>query len=605
MGYGCEAVKKNQMSTGTWILEKSRFSDWLQDRRTQQDSRMIWISGKPGSGKSKLVENSRFSDWSQQDSIMLWFFGNPGSGKSTLLENSRFSDWLQQDRRMQQDSRIVWCSGNLGSRKSILMKYLVDDLRARKPLGNCSIVRIFISRNTGISQKSMVGLLRAIILQILEDFQDLIPVTFPRQWKSLQQKAPGLKLECSETVLWETLLEIMDHTVIPSTLYLFIDDVDNCDGSIQEVLNFIRTLVRHESINMRIKACFSSRFLSETGIEVEVISTIRLHEHNRPNIAKYVYDKIMSHSTNMFLISSNHVSQYLLRLLIDEIVENSSGYFLQMKLALDVALRDITIDEIVVEPSPNFSSILDSLQGVLRKHMVSISKEWYNKGDLSIPGCFPLIMIPRGLLEPNMDRRIRVPTEPQLGPLKAVEIQDGPVSFNRVTLHFSRRTASELFAGEKTAGIWNDLLRHNSTELLDVCLFQKPHDPPEDETITEVIVLFVCTDNSIEDHPVLKVPILKVPILTISTSTLHGTVHSNSPCVVESMASPYKKDAQFPYTAMTSDNCHNKALFGLKSSMVHCQDQPDYMALICICYPDTGNQCPVLVLRLLFTSPCL
>ncbi|XTI92119.1 hypothetical protein V2W45_1289157, partial [Cenococcum geophilum] len=417
MGYGCEAVMKNQMGTCSWIFENSRFSDWLQ-----QDRRIFWISGKPGSGKSTL------------------------------------------------------------------MKYLVDNLRARKSLGNCSIVGIFISRNTETSQISVVGLLRAIILQILEDFRDLIPVAFPRQWKSLQQKAPGLKFECSETVLWEALLEIMDHTVIPSSIYLFIDGVDNCDGSIREVLNFIRTLVKHESIGMRIKACFSSRSLSETGIETGVMSTIRLHEHNRPDIAKYVYDKIMSHSTNMSLISSNRASQYLLRLLIDEIVENSSGDFLRMN----------TIDEIVVEPSPNFSSILDSLQGVLQKHMVSISKKWYNKGDLSIPGCFPLIMIPRGLPEPCMDRRIRAPAEPQLGSLKAVEIQDGPVSFNRVTLHFSRRTVSELFAGEKMAGIWNDLLRHNSTELLDVCLFQKLHDPLEDEAITEVIVLFVCTDNSIE-----------------------------------------------------------------------------------------------------------
>ena len=526
MGYGCEAVKKNQMHTCSWIFENSRFSDWLR-----QDRGIFWISGKSGSGKSTM------------------------------------------------------------------MKYLVDDLRARKPLGNCSIVGIFISRNTVTSPKSVVGLLRAIILQILEDFRDLIPVAFPRQWKSLQQKAPGLKFECSETILWETLLEIMDHTVIPSTIYLFIDGVDNCDGSIREVLNFIRTLVRHESINMHIKACFSSRSLTETGIEVEVMSTIRLHDHNRPDLAKYVYDKIMPHSTNTSLISSDHMSQYLLRPLIDEIVENSSGDF----LALDIALRDITIDEIVVKPSLNFNNILDSLQGVLQKHMVSISKEWYNKGDLSIPGCFPLIMIPRGLLEPYMDRKVRAPVESQLGSLKAAEIQDGLVSFDRIRFHFSRRTVSELFAGEKMAGIWNDLLRHNSTELLDVCLFQKPHDPPEGEAITEVIVLFVCTDNSIENHPVLKVPILKAPILTMPTSTLHGTVHSNSPCVAESMASPYKKDAQFPYTAMTPDNCHNKTPFGLKSRMVHCQDQSDYLALICICYPDTGNQCPVLVLKLLFT----
>lgn len=275
MGYGCEAVRKNQMGTCSWIFENSRFSDWLQ-----QDRGIFWISGTSGSGKSTM------------------------------------------------------------------MKYLVDDLRARKSLGNCSIVGIFISRNTETSQKSVVGLLRAIILQILEDFRDLIPVAFPRQWKSLQQKAPGLKFECSETVLWETLLEIMDHTVIPSSIYLFIDGVDNCDGSIREVLNFIRTLARHESINMRIKACFSSRSLSETEIEVEAMSTIRLHEHNRPDVAKHVYDKILSHSTNMSLISSDHVSQYLPRPLVDEVVEKSSGDFTGMKLALgNSGLKNLKIPD--------------------------------------------------------------------------------------------------------------------------------------------------------------------------------------------------------------------------------------------------------------------
>ncbi|OCK75103.1 hypothetical protein K432DRAFT_309312, partial [Lepidopterella palustris CBS 459.81] len=276
-----------------------------------------------------------------------WIFQDPNLG---------FSNWLRQD------SGIFWISGIAGSGKTVLMKYIINDLRGSRMLGNCSIVDFFFCRLKSTAQRSMVCLLRTMLLQILEDFRDLIPIAFPKQWGSLERKTPSLESDWTETALWKALLAVTNQNVITGSICLLIDGIDEYYGSCQAVVDLIHTLMTHKSSGMSTKICFSSRPLSVFENGFKGVSTIRLHEHNSRDIAKYVNDRIMSYPITGSLLVSGCTSQTILTELVDAIVKRASGVFLWAKLVMDNIVQRTTNDGILRELLYHASAVPADLQ---------------------------------------------------------------------------------------------------------------------------------------------------------------------------------------------------------------------------------------------------
>jgi hypothetical protein len=97
-----------------------------------------------------------------------------------------FGDWLESE------DGLYWIQGKAGSGKSTLMKYICHNPATERKLsiwakGKALCVAFFYFWALGPHplQKSQIGLLRALLRQILGQVRDLISAVFPEQWAAM------------------------------------------------------------------------------------------------------------------------------------------------------------------------------------------------------------------------------------------------------------------------------------------------------------------------------------------------------------------------------------------------------------------------------------
>src|SRR5436190_17425038 len=71
MDYREQEVREAHISSCNWILEHQSYVEWMEHRRG-----LLWIKGKPGSGKSTLMKKifRLFSEWEDPNCVQLAFF---------------------------------------------------------------------------------------------------------------------------------------------------------------------------------------------------------------------------------------------------------------------------------------------------------------------------------------------------------------------------------------------------------------------------------------------------------------------------------------------------------------------------------------------------
>ncbi|EFX01606.1 hypothetical protein CMQ_8072 [Grosmannia clavigera kw1407] len=220
------------------------------------------------------------------------------SSTTTLL------NWLQSG------AGIYWVSGKPGSGKSTLMKFVVGHPETQKAL-NCWAKRApeesgcittayyFWSAGTRL-QKSVEGLLRSLLFEVLVQAPDLIPVAFPKRWAVTAGE--GFRRSSNEMSQWKhwgepelfEALRLLSQPTSPSSpetvprrLCFFIDGLDEYHGNHRELA---LTLSAVASFGQNIKVCVSSRprnVLDNTIGLVAVTQKLLVHELTRDDIAAY------------------------------------------------------------------------------------------------------------------------------------------------------------------------------------------------------------------------------------------------------------------------------------------------------------------------------
>ena len=174
-------------------------------------------------------------------------------------------------------------------------------------------------------QKSLAGLLRSLIYQIVDRFPDLMPVVVSSI--GLAQHRLQLLPTWTEHRLCATLQHLLSDGLEKHRLCIFIDGLDEFDGD----YNILLDLVRNLGQSTKVKFCLSSRPYQTFVDNLGSSAMLKLQDLTEPDIRRYVSEKLDRAPLKVSKVS--HPS-FDLWDTADMIIYKAKGVFLWVNLAV-------------------------------------------------------------------------------------------------------------------------------------------------------------------------------------------------------------------------------------------------------------------------------
>ncbi|KAL9604063.1 MAG: hypothetical protein Q9179_001986 [Wetmoreana sp. 5 TL-2023] len=260
-----------------------------------------------------------------------WIFHEPRTRKLSEHDQNTGTDvvplwddfaiWLKSGQGM------YWINGKAGSGKSTLMNYICQ----------CSLRMEFLEEWCGdrllltpayffwsagsTQQKSVNGLLRSLIYQMLTECRELV--------ECLEVVEP--LHAWTERRLVSTLRSILQQSQIPVAICMFIDGLDEIDGPYDSIIRMIAALADQKNI----KICLSSRPLLVFEEALQKAPGLKLQDLTYDSIRSYADAQLSDLIQKR--IRHNEQDESRAKYLVGEIVRRADGVFLWAV----VAIRDI------------------------------------------------------------------------------------------------------------------------------------------------------------------------------------------------------------------------------------------------------------------------
>ncbi|KAH6951933.1 hypothetical protein DER45DRAFT_648752 [Fusarium avenaceum] len=272
---------------------------------------------------------------------------------STRIYNNDVSQMQSQSREMfinwlssgSPSPPVFHISGKLGSGKSTLMKFLCCHPRTVQELNkwagtNKLVFASFFSWRHGTDmQKSLAGLRRTLLYEVLKQRPDLLPDTLPGYWNKAEQTPgiAGINLDFPRALIEDAFSRLLQNPQLGDKhrFCFFIDGLDEFDPDCQDgkdyadMVGIFRNWTTHA--NGTLKLCVSSReecvfmeaYRNHPGFRLQCLTRIDMQNYVRSRLSS-----IKDETTRDKLV-------YL-------IPEKSSGIFLWTYLVVNTVRKKIS-----------------------------------------------------------------------------------------------------------------------------------------------------------------------------------------------------------------------------------------------------------------------
>ncbi|KAH6721901.1 hypothetical protein BKA61DRAFT_700906 [Leptodontidium sp. MPI-SDFR-AT-0119] len=269
-----------------------------------------------------------------------------------------FPEWLVGN-----GDSLFWINGKAGSGKSTLMKYIYDDPRTREKLSiwaggqKVTMASFFFWISGNADQCSQTGLLRSLLLHLLQQHRHLIREVFPDLWKTVEISANlrAWSLSYASGALTQLLRRDLGKVI------LFIDGLDEYHGDhsnhldperpeyYREIVNLLKSLSSND-----LKICFSSRPLLIFHNNFDRRPNLRLEDLTANDIYTYAKDKLVDDPVvaELRLEQDWDPSQ-----IVSSIVEKANGVFQWVVLVVRSLLNGI-------DKFDDFEKLMDRLNDI-------------------------------------------------------------------------------------------------------------------------------------------------------------------------------------------------------------------------------------------------
>jgi hypothetical protein len=277
---------------------------------------------------------------------------NRGSFEWLLTDQVPFIRWLRDDNDLYDP--LFWITGKPGSGKSTIMRFALEDERFTDLLPESvgvPIAYFFHLRGKSMVQKSLDGMLKEILYQLLRQFPHFYPLIEPVYHDRLRAAKDH---PWDNQSLIDTVMRIPQITSIRQgvrdRIFLFIDALDENEDQ-QENEKMMR-MIKDLSTQYRrtvtrsgaplLKICLASRpwplFKRELGLSARIPS-FAIHDHTVDDIRTYASSLLAEP-----LAASGFPKTYVQGVLelSNQITEKAKGVFVWVRIVVDNSRRRIT-----------------------------------------------------------------------------------------------------------------------------------------------------------------------------------------------------------------------------------------------------------------------
>lgn len=240
-----------------------------------------------------------------------------------LLDHPEYNAWNNQVKRSQHNG-ILWISGKPGAGKSTLMKFAFLEMKTQASSQNFITASFFFNARGELLEKSVFGMYRSLLLQLLEGYPDLQIVLDNQDLVSLnQENCPPLNV--LKNLLSNAILRLRDRPFV-----CFVDALDECDEQqvVDMVWYFEELAEESTSVGVQFQICFSSRHYPYITIDRGVRLTLEDQIGHAADIESYVDSRLR--------IKDNA----LLRELRPKILAKAAGVFMWTVLVVDILNKE-------------------------------------------------------------------------------------------------------------------------------------------------------------------------------------------------------------------------------------------------------------------------
>lgn len=253
---------------------------------------------------------------------------------------SSFTSWLKTG------DGIYWVTGKAGSGKSTLMRYIYDHPTTRQELSewaastDLSMARFFFWNSGTKEQRSQLGLLRALLFEVLDRSRDLIPVVLPWLWARRYSQAldpltphpPEERLSLPDLIQGLTILG--QQTKVPLKLCLFIDGLDEYEGDFTNIAGILEMFSRTPNVKLCVStqpsSVFEDIFSTSPGLKMQRLTLI--------DIKNYVKEELKTDERYQRLAKKEPIPTAELE---QEVTASADGVFLWVRLVIELLLSGL------------------------------------------------------------------------------------------------------------------------------------------------------------------------------------------------------------------------------------------------------------------------
>ncbi|CAI6099874.1 unnamed protein product [Clonostachys chloroleuca] len=236
-----------------------------------------------------------------------------------FLSHTDYQDWLDRE-KIPQHHGFLWIKGKPGAGKSILMKFLYLHMRKKDQPGQILTASFFFVARGDSLERSVSGMYRSLLLQLLEGFPDL------QQFLDDQELMPRNMVGCPPLNLLKDLFHAAVSSLADRSFTCFIDALDECDDQqVMDMVEFFDELAEYCTENgVRFRVCFSSRHYPYIDIRSGIRLTLENEGGHAGDLEAYIKSNIR--------IKNPSLVQELMPILL----EKAAGVFLWVALVVDI-----------------------------------------------------------------------------------------------------------------------------------------------------------------------------------------------------------------------------------------------------------------------------